>query len=164
WPCQNGTPTPKPVAQVLVGPFVSGAACEPRPSRQAHSRDRWDETVNPVPTTPAGWSAATHQQGHPAAAHVDPETREPGKASARDSHPTRKGTADMGTAGLRTRVGSEILSPHVQTWPRHTCHPWGLKTTGFGREIVAPPDRKPLIFQLCNNFGTSKYALKTRQA
>ena len=61
---------------------------------------------------------------------------------------------------LATRTQFEV----GQTWPRHTCHPWGLKTTGFGREIVAPPDRKPLIFQLCNNFGTSKYALKTRQA
>src|SRR5712691_10147590 len=54
--------------------------------------------------------------------------------------------------------------PSYQTWPRHPCHPWGLKTTGFEREIVAPPDRKPLIFQLYNNFWTSKYALKTRQA
>ena len=60
--------------------------------------------------------------------------------------------------------GIEAMGYEEQTWPRHTCHPWGLKTTGFGREIVAPPDRKPLIFQLCNNFGTSKYALKTRQA
>src|SRR5713101_578303 len=62
-------------------------------------------------------------------------------------------------------VSCALAIPHPgQTWPRHPCHPWGLKTTGFEREIVAPPDRKPLIFQLYNNFWTSKYALKTRQA
>src|SRR5205823_8591639 len=77
WPYQNGTQTPKPVAQVLVCPFVSGAACEPRQSRQAHSGGRWDEIVNPVPTTPTGGPTSTHQQGHPAEAHVDSETREP---------------------------------------------------------------------------------------
>src|SRR5207253_8371505 len=50
-----------------------------------------------------------------------------------------------------------------QTWPRHTCHLWGLRTTGFGKEIFATLDLKPFIFQPCNNFETSKYALKTRQ-
>src|SRR5262249_29620196 len=108
WPCQNGTQTPKPVAQVLVRPFVRSAACEPRQSWQAHSGGRWDKIVNPVPTTPAGWPASTHQQGHPAEAHVDSETREPCKATARASNPTRKGTTDLGTAGDRksTRLNS----------------------------------------------------------
>src|SRR6266851_6651324 len=77
-----------------------------------------------------------------------------------------------GTSALLSRsvVGRSLLASApdrgtaAQTWPRHPCHPWGLKTTGFEREIVAPPDRKPLIFQLYNNFCTSKYALKTRQA
>ena len=29
--------------------------------------------------------------------------------------------------------------------------------------MFATPDLKPFIFQSCNNFETSKYALKTRQ-
>ncbi len=54
----------------------------------------------------------------------------------------------------------ENIEPHRKTWPRHTCHQWGLKTTGFGREIVALPDKNPLFFSYVIISGRRNMRLK----
>ena len=47
------------------------------------------------------------------------------------------------------------VPPTLQTWPRLPYHQWGLRTTGFGKEIFATPDLKSFIFQSRNNFEMS---------
>jgi hypothetical protein len=48
--------------------------------------------------------------------------------SVPESVPARKSRVRSAT------VGSTCLSPRaLQTWPRHPCHQWGLKTTGCAR-------------------------------
>jgi hypothetical protein len=71
---------------------------------------------------------------------------------ARDQRRYQVGTLvdEAGLAGLDDAFLQELLAllsqvaqqadPHAtvaaQTWPRHPCHQWGLKTTGLGRVPV----------------------------
>jgi hypothetical protein len=129
WQSQHGTQTPTPVDQVLVCSAVSGASSDPRQSRATHGGDRRGESVHPTPTITAGWHASPHQQSPPASAHMDTQTRQPCKTSARPSHPTRTGTADAGTPGLGTPMGSQTVSSHRGISPRTFllgCHRGGL--------------------------------------
>jgi hypothetical protein len=129
WRCPNGTQPPKPAEQILVGPFVRGAPCDPRSPRATHGGDRRGDVTNPGPTMAPGWPTPAHQHCHPAEAHLDAKTWEPCKASTWHATPTRKGATDVGTPGFRARVGRPTVGPLL--W----LSPGTVLVGGHGRRL-----------------------------
>src|SRR5262249_43293793 len=102
WTGQDSTQTATTAGQVMVCTPIGGASGDPRQSWETHGRHRWGQVADPSATPGVGHRAGPPWHRHTAPSHLDPEAGQLRTASARDSHPSRQGTADAGAPSVGT--------------------------------------------------------------